>query len=438
MAPRHPNDPGTRVQALTMLQLGRNAKEIAITTGLDRTTIGRIEKRARARGYTPETDPKILIAYVEDAPRAGRPKKVTLEVEEAVIKAISKNSTTRLLSTQAIANLISPLVQNGISARTIHRVLRRKGYKPCKPTTKPGLTKENKLTRLQWCLDHKDWTLEDWKNVIWSDETSVTWGGQRGRLRVWRTSSEAYNYHCIRRRWKGFKQFMFWGCFSYDAKGPCHIWEEETAKEKKEAKEYMDKENERNEAGKREEWELETAMRRVRLARRMGGAKPKWRWCAKTGKLERKACRGGIDWYRYWRVILEKKLLPFAKRCKLARPGTIVQEDNAPAHTHHHQAIIYNLWEIMKLIWPANSPDLNAIEPCWFWMKRQTTKRGVASSEKQLKKDWLECWEKLPQEKIQEWIERIPEHIQRIIDCRGGNEYREGRGKRKRNPGRVR
>jgi hypothetical protein len=44
----------------------------------------------------------------------------------------------------------------------------------------------------------------------------------------------------------------------------------------------------------------------------------------------------------------------------------------------------------MKLIWPANLPDLNVIEPCWFWIKRQIIKRGVASSEKQLKKNWLE------------------------------------------------
>ena len=25
---------------------------------------------------------------------------------------------------------------------------------------------------------------------------------------------------------------MFWGCFTYDSKGPCHIWRLETAKEK--------------------------------------------------------------------------------------------------------------------------------------------------------------------------------------------------------------
>jgi hypothetical protein len=37
----------------------------------------------------------------------------------------------------------------------------------------------------------------------------------------------------------------------------------------------MDKENEKNELGKREEWELETAMRRVRITRNMERAKSK-------------------------------------------------------------------------------------------------------------------------------------------------------------------
>ena len=43
------------------------------------------------------------------------------------------------------------------------------------------------------------------------------------------------------------------------------------------------------------------------------------------------------------------------------------------------------------MIWPANLPDFNTIEPYWFWMKRQITKKGIASGEKQLKEDWLKC-----------------------------------------------
>ena len=56
----------------------------------------------------------------------------------------------------------------------------------------------------------------------------------------------------------------------------------------------------------------------------------------KTGKLVRKS-KGGIVWFRYWKEILLAKLIPFAKESQKARPDTLVQEDNAPAHAHQHQ-----------------------------------------------------------------------------------------------------
>ena len=72
-------------------------------------------------------------------------------------------------------------------------------------------------------MPHKDWTLEDWKNVIWTDETSVILSHRHGAVRVWRTKEEQYDQTVIRRRWKKALEFMFWGSFSYDKKGPMHI-----------------------------------------------------------------------------------------------------------------------------------------------------------------------------------------------------------------------
>ena len=43
----------------------------------------------------------------------------------------------------------------------------------------------------------------------------------------------------------------------------------------------------------------------------------------------------------------------------------------------------------MRLLWPGNSPDLNVIEPTWFWMKKETTKNREIISKKKLKKAWL-------------------------------------------------
>ena len=70
-------------------------------------------------------------------------------------------------------------------------------------------------------------------------------------------------------------------------------------------------------------------------------------------------------------------------------------------------------------------------------MKRETTKHGATSSEKQRRQDWIDCWRKMPQKKIREWIEAILVHIKEVIKANGGNEYKEGRGNRKRNPNRV-
>jgi len=88
---------------------------------------------------------------------------------------------------------------------------------------------------------------------------------------------------------------------------------------------------------------------------------------------------------------LEPLFLPFAKECQKERPGTLFQEDNAPFYASRYQQEVFDLWEVSRLFWPGNSPDLNAIEPTWFWMKRETTKKRLITSNEQLKKAWIKC-----------------------------------------------
>jgi hypothetical protein len=82
-------------------------------------------------------------------------------------------------------------------------------------------------------------------------------GNIQGKRRVWRLPGEAYNKHYIRRRWKGFSEFMFWGSFSYDKKGPCHVWEKETAQQKRERKADLDARNSLIEKANKQKWEKE-------------------------------------------------------------------------------------------------------------------------------------------------------------------------------------
>ena len=137
--------------------------------------------------------------------------------------------------------------------------------------------------------------------MIWSDETSVILGQRRGAIRLWQASNEGFEKTVIRRRRKGFSEFMFWGCFSYDSKSPCHIWEKKTNKEKEAAKKHLDQLNASLEPVMKEQWELETRMRRLNIERKPGGGKPTWKWTKATGKLVRDS-KGGVDWHRYWQV----------------------------------------------------------------------------------------------------------------------------------------
>ena len=53
-----------------------------------------------------------------------------------------------------------------------------------KPIWKPNLTPVMKEARLAFAIKYKDWTIEDWKRVIWMDETSVVLGQRRGSHRI--------------------------------------------------------------------------------------------------------------------------------------------------------------------------------------------------------------------------------------------------------------
>ena len=412
---------------------GKTNAEIQALTGLTKSTINRIYARAIEAGFDPSVKPiTIRDEWLRDKPRSGRPSKLGDELTQLVSEKLSTDRYGREKSAGEIADEVSKSGIISISESSIYRTLRANGYSKTKPTRKPGLTKQMKAARLQWCLNHQHWTLEDWKAVIWSDETSIVLNQRRGGYRIWRKPEEALLKSCIRERWKGYSEFMFWGCFTYDRKGPCHAWIPETAAQRKAADIAIQALNDELEPMKRQEWELDNGMGRMGL-RNKPGRKPKWKWDEKHGKLTRSG-GSGIDWWRYREEIILAKLIPFAKECQKDRPDTVVQEDKAPSHAHWYQDITYNLHEVSRLLWCGNSPDLNAIEPCWFYMKRKTTRKGAPKSRTEGIKTWIGSWQEVPQEVIQRWIERIPRHIQKIIQLEGGNEYKEGRADRKGKP----
>ena len=92
---------------------------------------------------------------------------------------------------------------------------------------------------------------------------------------------------------------MFWGAFSFNKKGPCHVWEKETAEEKRERKADLDARNSLIKKANKQKWEKEQRKwlrdwKKVH-GRAPGGVRKVWKHNEKTGAFVMKNRRGGIN-----------------------------------------------------------------------------------------------------------------------------------------------
>ncbi len=106
-------------------------------------------------------------------------------------------------------------IQNGISERTTRRNLKQMGYSSRRPHRGPLLSAKNRKRRLQFAQAHQNWTIEDWKNVVWSDESRFLLWHSDGRVRIWHS---AWIHPALSQRFR--LVVIVWGVFSWHTLGP--------------------------------------------------------------------------------------------------------------------------------------------------------------------------------------------------------------------------
>lgn len=149
--------------------------------------------------------------------RSGRPR-VTSQSEDKFICVQSKRQRTR--TAPEIREELNSIRQRPVSVTTVQRRLRDYGLKGCVAAKKPLLRKQNKIKRLQWAKKHKDWSIAQWCQVLFSDESKFEIFGGKRRQYVRRQVGERMLNQCVMPTVKhGGGSVMVWGCFAGDKVG---------------------------------------------------------------------------------------------------------------------------------------------------------------------------------------------------------------------------
>ncbi|KAJ4447392.1 hypothetical protein ANN_09398 [Periplaneta americana] len=114
--------------------------------------------------------------------------------------------------------------------------------------------------------------------------------------------------------------------------------------------------------------------------------------------------------------------------CHHARTTSVVFADMAhtPASAHPHSLRCISQYldalEIIRLNWPARSPDLNPIEHLWNRLGRRVRDRNpVPQTLGDLRGALQEEWDNIDQIDIITLIKTMPERMAAVIKARGGH-----------------
>ena len=116
----------------------------------------------------------------------GRPRKSTDEFDALLVQQAlaAPEKTIPQLQTACAPEL---------GRTTIKQRLREHGITKRLQAQRPLPASHNRLARLEWVMDHRQWTAEQWKDVLWSDKSTAEHGGGNGRSWVFKTSSRLSN-----------------------------------------------------------------------------------------------------------------------------------------------------------------------------------------------------------------------------------------------------
>lgn len=342
-----------RGRAVGMLEGGMSQKKVADSVGISVRTLKRWWKQYRSTGN------------LQKGKSTGRPP-VLKRIQKIVI---SKSVGKKRQSVRKMAAKFEKMGMKG-SKSTIHDYFKKKlGLKAYRIQKVPKLTKKHILARKLFCARVQNWSNDDWKQVIFSDESPFQLFPPPNKQndRIWTNDRSSVDTAEIP---KFGPTVMVWGAMSFSGLSELHI---------------------------------------VPQGHTV------------TGEYYREEILKGNLFPRL--ANMQNNGSKFTTKFVPDMSRVIFQQDGAKAHTALEtqkllEKKLPNFWS--KDMWPANSPDLSPIENLWSIlgealkeMKRPPT--TIRSLEKALKT----AWKKIPLETLQNLIFSMPDRVAAVKRVKG-------------------
>lgn len=211
----------TRGRAIGMLECGKTQKEVSDALGVSVRTLSRWYQAfldSEQKGE-PSVDRAVRRPAI-GRPRVrkvGRPRKLGPH-NHRMLKRWFVSGRVRNTRAASKRLLVTHPQLGEISRWTISRALHRNRMVTRLKRRVPLLNNTHKAKRLAFAQRHVHWTVEQWKRVIFSDETIVRVCGNAYQRRYWldldKPSIQTDHY-----RHSGGGSVFMWGCFGYNGVG---------------------------------------------------------------------------------------------------------------------------------------------------------------------------------------------------------------------------
>ena len=113
----------------------------------------------------------------------GCPAKLSARDKQSILRQI----TSRKLDNAVQAtNFINYTLSQPVYPQTVRNALKEAGLHSATKKKVPMLKLVHCQRWLKFAQNHEDWTVEDWKRVLWSDGTKINRIGSDGKVYVWK------------------------------------------------------------------------------------------------------------------------------------------------------------------------------------------------------------------------------------------------------------